>query len=209
MMITELFEAYKSTIYKDLKTIINYISYEDEAASPESRTNRFDLLMPFVLEKHQGNILEIGAGVGHSTRVFLKHGENYNRNVLVIDPWETLAGQPHGYGVYSYAEFMHNVSGYENLIICKEPSSGKVGSFLKYSQPFAFAFVDGLQYESDVLHDLYLCKDHDTYVICVDDYNRNSSVSQVKQAVTKFLDQNPEYKLVETRLNIECYLVKI
>jgi len=208
-MIAQLFEAYKQDMIKDIKSIIALISYEDAAESPEGRTNRFDLLLPFILEKYKGNVIEIGAGVGHSTRIFLKWSENYSRQTLVIDPWETLAGQPHGYGVYSQAEFMHNIRGYENnLIICQEPSSGKVGSFLGYSQPFAFAFVDGLQHEADVIHDLYLCAQYDTKVIAVDDYNRETPNSQVPKAVKKFIDQNPEYDLVETRKNIECYLIK-
>lgn len=209
-MIAELFKAFQLTINRDIYPVISYISYEDEAASPEGRTHRFDLLMPFILEKHHGNVLEIGAGVGHSTKVFLRHAEKYNRNVLVIDPWETLAGEQHGYGLYSYDEFLHNVKGYENnLIVCREPSSGKVGSFMKYSQPFAFAFVDGLQRETDVLHDLWLCADNGTEIIAVDDYNRETSVSQVPKAVEKFLDQNPAYRFAESRKNIECYLVKI
>jgi len=203
------FETFKLTMHRDIKPVITFISYQDAAESPEARTNRFNLLMPYILEKYDGNLLEIGAGVGDSTKIFLKHGEKYNRQVVVIDPWETLAGQPHGYGSYSYEEFLHNVKGFENLIICKEPSTGKVGSTLKYNQPFAFAFVDGLQHEADVLHDLYLCSDNNTQVIAVDDYNRETPNSQVPKAVTKFLDQNPDYELVETRANIECYLVKI
>jgi len=208
-MIAKLFEAYKHNIFKDIESVIQIISYEDAAESPEGRTNRFDLLLPFILEKYKGNLMEIGAGVGHSTRVFLKWSKKYSRQTLVIDPWETLAGQPHGYGLYSFDEFCHNVRGFEEyLIICNEPSTGKVGTFIRYSQPFAFAFVDGLQYESDVLYDLYLCSDNDTEVIAVDDYNRESNISQVPQAIKKFLDQNKKYELVETRKNIECYLIK-
>jgi len=208
-MIAELFEAYKFDVFKNIESVISLISYEDAADSPEGRTNRFDLLMPFILEKYSGNLIEIGAGVGHSTKVFLKWSEKYNRQTLVIDPWETLAGQPHGYGSYSFDEFMYNVRGYENnLIICKEPSDGKIGSFLKYSQPFAFAFVDGLQHEASVMHDLYICAEHDTKIIAVDDFNRDTPNSQVPKAIEKFIDQNPQYKMIETRKNIECYLIK-
>lgn len=180
-----------------IDVLIKFVSLMFTAESPEGRTARFEKLLPSIVARYPGDILEIGAGVGMTTKVLVKFG-----HVVVVDPWEELKDQPAGYGVYSYEEFLKNVDS-DNMEVIKKPSS----EITKFDRHFCFAFIDGLQRESEVLHDLYLAKGTD--VISVDDYNRNTLVSQVPKAVTKFLDQNPEYSLVETRENlIECYLCK-
>jgi len=191
-----------------MKDIITLFSNKEASESPEGRTARFNMILPLVLDQYDGNILEIGAGVGHSTKVFLKHAWANDRKVVVVDPWITLAGDQHGYGVYSYEEFLENTKGFDNLVIFRGPSTGNVKLILDHHNPFAFAFVDGLQDEATVTHDLYLCQQYHTKVIAVDDFNRDTKVSKVRPAVFKFVDQNPEYELVHTRNNIECYLIK-
>lgn len=177
--------------------------------SPEGRTGRFDFFIGELLLKTPGNIVEIGAGEGHSTKVFLEHAKRYDRKVLVIDPWQTI-DQPPGYGVYSYDNFKERTKGFDNLVVAKIPSFYKeVNEYLRNIKPIAFAFVDGLQFKEHVLSDLFLIAAHDAQVICVDDINRSTAVSEVPEAVEKFLQGNNKYTRVETNQNlIECYLIR-
>lgn len=187
-----------------IETLINEISYIGTPDSPEGRTYRIGTLVKSLETK--GNLIEIGAGTGHTTEKLLKTG----RTVLVIDPWQELHGQPQGYGIYSFDEFTERTKGYDNLVICKYPSHYKeVDAYMKDSGPYAFAFVDGLQMKENVLSDLFLMAAFDVPVICVDDYNRSTEISQVPVAVAKFLQGNTKYKMVKTREDlIECYLIK-
>ena len=196
---------YLSKVISEVSNLVEYA-----AETPEGRTARFDFFIGELLQKTPGNIVEIGAGVGHSTRVFLEHAKRYDRKVLVIDPWQSDNFQPPGYGAYSFDDFSERVKGYENLVVAKMPSFYKeVESFLRDIKPIAFAFVDGLQFKEHVLSDLFLMAAYDAQVICVDDINRSTAISEVPEAVNKFLQGNNKYTRVETRENlIECYLIK-
>ena len=176
-----------------------------DTESPEGRTLRLDMIMPGLMQK-PGNVIEIGAGEGMTTKVLLKHTKEVGNRVVVIDPWESTVP---GYGDYSYDKFIANVKGYVNLDILVRPSQHEsVSKFLEGKGPFRFAFVDGIQLQHAVLSDLFLCSAFNVDVICVDDYNRNTEYSQVPAAVEKFLQGSNKYKLVQTKPLIECYLTK-
>ncbi len=178
--------------------------------SPESRTSRFDLIVPALLQELKGNIVEIGAGEGHSTKVFLQHAKENKRQVLVVDPWETVNSELPGYNQYTYRNFVERTAGFTNLTVCKKPSHDReVPRVMERMRPFAFAFVDGIQLMHTVLSDLFLCSANEVQVICVDDFNRETEISQVPKAVRKFVEGNNKYRLIEPRENqIECYLIK-
>ena len=59
----------------NLEKYIQQISELEDAHSPEGRTARFGLMMDTILENIEGRIVEIGAGFGNSTLVFLKSAE--------------------------------------------------------------------------------------------------------------------------------------
>jgi|SRR5688572_13235343 len=185
--------------------IINEISHIGSPDTPEGRTYRIGELVPHL--KQYGNFVEIGAGTGHTTVKLLQRGNK----VLVIDPWQSDEQQPPGYGVYSYDDFKERTKGYNNLVVAKMPSFFKeVEVYLRDITPIAFALVDGLQYKENVLSDLFLMAAFGAKVICVDDINRSTPISQVPEAVEKFLEGNKNYKRVTTREDlIECYLIKI
>lgn len=189
-----------------IEKIINEVSYIGTPESPEGRTYRIGVLADTLPIK--GNFVEIGAGVGHTTLKLLRASKS--RKVLVIDPWQSDEFQPPGYGVYSYEEFCERTEGFPNLVVAKMPSYFKeVEKYLSALGSIAFAFVDGLQYKENVLSDLFLMSAYGAQVICVDDINRSTPISQVPEAVEKFLQGNNKYKRVETRENlIECYLIK-
>lgn len=178
--------------------------------SPEARTSRFDLIVPALLQELKGNIVEIGAGEGHSTKVFLQHAKDEGRQVLVVDPWETFSTDLPGYNQYTYRNFVDRTRDFTNLTVCKKPSHDReVPKVMDKMRPFAFAFVDGIQLMHTVLSDLFLCSANEVQVICVDDFNRETEISQVPRAVHKFVMGSNKYKLIEPRENqIECYLIK-
>lgn len=193
-----------------IENFIFETSFMPPAETPNGRTERIGHLLNFVLDNYKGNIIEIGAGTGETTKVMLEKAKKFDRNVLVIDPWETLENQPAGYGQYAYRDFVDRTKEYTNLIVCKMPSYFKEAEkYLVNNGPYAFAFVDGLQLKENVLSDLFLMSAYNVEVICVDDINRESEISQVPAAVAKFLQGNNKYRLVETREDLmECYLIK-
>lgn len=193
-----------------IEEIITKSSQYFTAESPESRTSRFDMIVPALLQELKGNIIEIGAGEGHSTKVFLQHASEANRQVLVVDPWETFNSGLPGYNQYTYRNFVDRTAGFTNMTVCKKPSSDReVPKVMEKMRPFAFAFVDGIQLTHNVLCDLFLCSANEVSVICVDDYNRSTEFSQVPSAIHKFTTGNNKYRLVPPRENqIECYLIK-
>jgi len=186
-----------------IEDVINEISYIGSPDTPEGRTYRIAELARHL--NHQGNFIEIGAGTGHTTEKILKASTG---KVLVIDPWESDVP---GYGGYSYDDFYERTKGYNNLVVAKMSSYFKeVESYLRDIKPIAFAFVDGLQFKENVLSDLFLMSAYGARVICVDDINRSTPISQVPEAVAKFLEGNKLYKRVKTRENlIECYLIRL
>ena len=97
-----------------------------------------------------GNIIEIGAGNGESTEEFLKISNNYNRNVIVIDPFEDgWNDMPETYGLpYPYQVFESRVSKYKNLTLIKKTSTdSNIYDELINHLPISFSFIDGLQYK--------------------------------------------------------------
>jgi len=192
-----------------IEGLINEISYISTPNTPEGRTYRIGELARHL--NQYGNFVEIGAGTGHTTEKLLKAAQDDYRKVLVIDPWQSDKHQPPGYGVYSYEDFKERTKGYSNLIVAQMPSFFKeVEVYLRDILPIAFAFVDGLQYKENVLSDLFLMSAFGAKVICVDDINRSTPISQVPEAVEKFLEGNKNYKRVTTREDlIECYLIRL
>jgi hypothetical protein len=194
-------------------SIEQYIKQEAEFESPETpegRTARFNNMMYHLLGMIPGNIVEIGAGSGQSTKVLAEAATRQDRKVLVIDPWDSVGNMPAGYGQYAYRDFIMNTKPYLNIIVCQRPSHHKeVGQFMSGITPIAFAFVDGLQFVENVLSDLFLCSAFGAEIICVDDINRSTDISQVPIAVDKFLKGNNKYKRIETPNLIECYLIRL
>lgn len=176
-----------------------------------SKLERFDLLITSILKYTKGNIVEIGGGNGESTKIFLKAAKRYDRKVLVIDPFEKeWKNIPESYGKpYPFDVFKENTKGDDNLIIHKERSLHKsTKEKILDLTPLSFVFVDGLQFEEIVLKELRMLELFEPNIICVDDINRCTEISQVPEAVKEFL-KDSKYKMVEMKTETqECYLIK-
>ncbi len=195
-----------------IKHLIEKVSECGCADSPEGRMERFELLFEYLLLSHSGNLCEIGAGVGLTTRIMLKAAKQRDRKVLVIDPFENeWDSMPPGYGNYPFSVFSDNTIGYrDQLVLCRNNSmSSYATDAMMATGPFAFVFLDGLQYHDNVLREIQYSAWYGASIICVDDINRNTSISQVPSAVAAFLEKNSDkYELVKTRPLIEGYLIR-
>lgn len=168
-----------------------------------------------LIETFGGNIIEIGAGVGESTAKFLEISREYNVKTIVIDPFEDGWDEmPPSYGrPYPYSTFVKNTLFCKDNLILHKVSSQTDGliELLQNEIPYSFSFVDGLQYDWAVLNDLNLMDSLKCRVICVDDYERLTDVSQVRIAVDEFL-KTKNYDLVVNldpkRIRTKAFLIR-
>lgn len=171
-----------------------------------SMTGRMFDILEKELSESKGNIIEIGAGIGETTRILLSYAKKYQVKVVVIDPHELGWNEmPESYGKpYTYQKFLENVEDYkENLIHFRVSSlDSTLENKLKNLKPFSFSFVDGLQYKEAVLSDLNLMKILEVPVICVDDFTRNTEISQVPLAVNEFIEINKNYNLISEPVSV-------
>lgn len=169
----------------------------------------------FQLSKEiSGNIVEIGAGKGEMTCLFMQAIQGTDRIVCVIDPFESCWNDmPDSYSrPYPKKLFIENIREFEhcsNLMLVEKSSQDKtVFDKIKHLCPIPFFFIDGLQYASAVLNDIRLAERCGAEIICLDDFTRETSISQVPSGVAMFIDINKNYKLIHINGNRECYLVK-
>lgn len=153
----------------------------------------------FACRNYEGCIIEIGAGLGETTKQLLPIAAYYDRLVIVIDPFERgWAEMPHDYGKpYTLSGFHDNVKGHKDNLIIHQYNSLAESSEKMCEQPIAFAFIDGLQYKGAVLNDLRIVSH--AKVICVDDMDRMTGESQVPQAVHEFIKQTGKHLTIKDR----------
>ena len=157
-------------------------------------------------------ILEIGAGEGINTKAFLEIAKNKNANVIVIDPFEDAWGSiPESYGKpYPFSKFQETTNSLSKYLIHIRKSSAIV-SPLEIIKPVSFCFIDGLQFVESVIKDLELCTALNPKVICLDDYERNTAISQVANGIDKFIQStHVKYNLIIDKANIrrKAYLIQ-
>lgn len=138
--------------------------------------------------KLEGDIAEIGLGTGENTLYFLQQASKVNKKVYGVDPFENdWDNMPESYGKpYRYKDFVKGIELFkDSFLLCKENSlTSKAEQFL--NRPLCFAYVDGLQYKGAVLSDLRIVNHAE--VICVDDYNRLTGISEVPLAVHEYIE---------------------
>lgn len=184
-------------------------NYEAHPGWDPFRTERVDDILPIVLKYVMGDILEVGAFQGRSTKIFCEIGVKYDRVVHVVDPWD---GRQQG-NKGAYDKFLANTEGCTNLIVQKLGSEDPkvLEQFKKDGVKFAFILIDGHHTYENVRNDLINFKDLlEPYgVICIDDWHGPYGFSDVIQlAANDFLDDN--YLLLKAPDSfIERYFVKL
>lgn len=177
---------------------------------PISRTQRIEQLLfrlKFSDLLKTINSVEIGAGIGETTKVIANNSDK----VLVIDPFKKIDDNVHDSYVnpYPLETFLENTKQFTNITLHKESSLHKsTKEKISEFKPINFVFVDGLQFKEIVLKELRMLELFEPNIICVDDINRLSSISEVPLAVEEFL-KDSKYKRVEMKTDCqECYLIK-
>jgi len=163
-----------------------------------------------LLNIEDGYCIEIGAGYGETTVKLLNSVKNYK--IIVVDPFEDgWDNMPESYGKpYPFFLFQNAIKQFSDKVILIKKSSDDssvIDELLKY-KPIIFSFVDGLQYTDSVLYDLNMMDKLNCKVICVDDYNRLTNISQVPLAIEEFIKNNKNYDVVYQNDNKEIYLVR-
>lgn len=190
---------YKKTVYDVLESGKNLV-YNDRL------TEVFNNL----LSVEDGYCIEIGAGCGETTVKLLNQVKKYK--IIVIDPFEDgWDSMPESYGKpYPFSHFQNAIEQYSNKVILIKKLSNDLSVIDELTQytPIIFSFVDGLQYTDNVLYDLNMMDKLNCKVICVDDYDRLTNISQVPLAIEKFIKNNKNYDVVYQNDNREIYLVR-
>lgn len=155
-------------------------------------------LADLTLSRFPGDVVEIGGGVGETTKPLLEIAKKHGRKVIVVDPFETGWSQmPESYGKpYNYLAFKRNTRDLQDHLILHQKSSLCETSEAFLKRPIAFAFVDGLQYKGAVLNDLRIVSH--AKLIVVDDYDRHTDISQVENAVEEYLNASETASLITT-----------
>ena len=156
-----------------------------------------------LLSGESGHVMEIGAGEGFNTRVFCELSSA--QRVIVVDPFESCWDDDdidESYiKPYPSEQWMRNVAQYEEklLLVKKRSDDETVFDDLKDFGQIIFCFVDGIQKEENIVSDLSLLDKLNVKYICLDDWSRESAVSQVKAGTMKFLDTNDNYEILDIR----------
>lgn len=171
------------------------------------RMSRQRILLPQILEKVEGDILEIGAHQGDSTKMFCEIAEKFGRKVYVIDPWD---GRQEGDGEV-YGRFVANTADCKNLTVHRIGSEKpEVFEAMKHVK-LAFLFIDGMHAYDAVASDFTKFRKllSDKAVICVDDWTGPYDFCHaIRTAVRDHM--NDEYEEIQSPGSlIEKYIVRL
>jgi cephalosporin hydroxylase len=161
------------------------------------------------LQHTKGDVLEIGAHSGATTKIFCDIGTQHNCHVYVIDPWD---GRQQGDNDV-FQTFQKNTAECLNLTVYHTGSEDP--QVLKDLQgrgvQFAFILIDGMHSYKAVKNDLKRYKEllKAGGVICIDDWTGPYGFSaEIRKATTDHLDDN--YHALDTPGSfIERYFVRL
>lgn len=173
------------------------------------RTERTRSILSIVLEYIEGDVLEIGAHQGRTTKIFCEVGLKYNRHVFVVDPWD---GRQQG-SQAAFDTFNVATTACKNLMVQRKGSEDPIvlENFQKDDVKFAFILIDGMHSYEAVKNDLEKYKGllelHG--IICIDDWHGPYGFSKaIRRAAVDHLDTNyQEFKTPDSF--IEHYFIKL
>lgn len=167
-------------------------NYEASPKWDTRRTERTEEILRIILTEADGDILEVGAHSGTTTKVFCEIAKQFNRHVYVIDPWDNRQQGNKS----AYDAFVRNTSGLDNLTVIRAGSEtdnakNTIGQIAKLE--IAFYLLDGLHTKDAVANDIVsYCKFISVGgVLCVDDWTGPYGFSAaIQQSTSANLPKN-------------------
>lgn len=139
-------------------------------------------ILEYILPLCSGNVVEIGARKGETTKYFLNIAKKYDRKVLVIDPWN---GEQQG-NENIYQEFLKNTKEYNNLIIKRIKSEESEDILENFD--YSYCFIDGLHTYGSTKNNLNIVYKtiNENGIVCLDD----TKMKGVIQARDEVMQEN-------------------
>ena len=168
----EHWEYIKTTLKAQMSERLEKTEMPGDAENPISGWMRPEecAFLRGVAKEMTGGIIEIGCYKGRSTKELLDSGNP----VIAIDSWE---GSPdkvdETYGMDGdavYAEFLENVSGYENLLVCRDTSLNQAKMI--YDKSVDMVFIDAAHDYMSVKADIAAWLPKARKLICGHDYDQ-------------------------------------
>ena len=151
------------TVSEELLSLHGPSAYQHGAARQRERIHSVAELN---VQRHEGDLIEIGAYKGETTRHLCEVARRYSRRVIVVDPWMTGTQDCDG---EEFDTFLRNVEPYLDLVDIIRASSldpeviSQIGK-----RRLAFAFVDGHHSYEACFSDICAVR-HTLGMIAVDD----------------------------------------
>jgi len=153
--------------------------YAEPNAKPRWATKQRDRMLAIATwcaQNEVGDLAEIGAYRGETTKRLLQVAEAYDRRVLVVDPWKTGTQNCNG---TEYPQFVLATQPWaDRLDVVRLPSQNKEAIIALMLRDLCFAYVDGLHKYGPALGDIMAVR-HVRGVIAVDDTRQ---IPEVRQA---------------------------
>jgi hypothetical protein len=138
------------------------------------QSERVAALADWCLGKIPGDIVEIGANRGVTTRLLAPVAQRHGRKVIAIDPWITGTQNCSG---GEYADYLQNIAPWPDTVETWKLSSFAAETFQRMrDRGVAFAFVDGLHTFDACMSDFWLVR-QTRGLIVADDARYNREVS--------------------------------
>jgi len=148
----------------------------EPGSSPQTadkQTRRLYSVARLCASYYAGDLVEIGAFKGGTTVQLLQVAEEFNRRVLVIDPWET--GTQDCYGPERRIFLKATAPWADRLDVLRLSSQDPEATAAIKARMLCFAYVDGLHQYEPCLTDIHSVE-HCAGVIAVDDVRWSSGV---------------------------------
>jgi hypothetical protein len=147
----------------------------------------------------EGDLVEIGAHVGRTTIRLLELAEQYDRRVLVVDPWEKGTQNCRGHERSKFLERTERLAHRLDVVRAESESMEAIAALID-RRPLALALVDGLHVYRAAKNDIYATMN--ASIVCVDDLD----MPEVLQAYREVAGEKELCIVRDERLR-EGYLV--
>lgn len=185
--------------------IHHYISRERTEGAEEYRPwaygsiynrQRLAEVCAWSVERHAGDVLEIGVYVGATSLVLAPSCAKYRRQLLLIDPWEEGTT---GVDSSTFPEITaQNLKPFGDTVqILQMRSQDPKAIELMRSHQFAFAYIDGSHLAKDLAVDLHTVLPLTTGVVGIDDWFLPEVCQTVREIAPQYgwsILQFPEFR---------------